>query len=133
MIPMLIALSVFSGCSTRQIAESAVSAADDWQDGTPGALVRGEPEHLNAAVRYAASRHGLAVTSISDTDDGRVYELVSMRDEPGRVWVTGLGGLEADASGALLIRSRIGRFGSPAREREFEAAIGRRLAARSRD
>ena len=133
MVWLLASLCLLSGCSGPEFAQSPTSASDF--DAAPGAgtLVRGEPEHLDAAVRYAASRHGLAVTSISATDDERVYELVSVRDEPCWLWVTGLAGVAAHESGQLVARAQIGRFGASEREREFEAAIGRRLASKSHD
>ncbi len=119
---------VFSGCSSGGSGTGHAETLQSIGFRDQGAAGRGQLANLDAAVRFAAGRHSLAVTSISDIDDTRLYELLSIRDEPCWVRVDGLAGLRAGPMGEVTVRCRIGRFGDPGREAQFERAIAARLA-----
>ncbi len=79
-------------------------------------------DDLPPAVRFAASREGIAVLALDIDEQGiHRFKLTTTNDEPSLLVVTPLG------EGRWDFAATIGRFGDPERERRFTRAIRDRL------
>jgi hypothetical protein len=87
------------------------------------AVARGDWDDVEASAVIAAGRAEMAVITVSPSDDRIVIDLTTVGDEPARVVVRRSAGDES----LLEAECRVGRFGEPAWERRFLAALARRL------
>ena len=94
------------------------------------------PSDLDAAVRFAAGRHGLAVTSIilDPVSETRTYELMSVYNETGTLTLTPATGrptslivTDDPAASNYVADLSVGRFGRPDTERAFFEEFRSRL------
>lgn len=120
---------------------SAISAAACTSSNRPAGGVGGEPgdgvtnritaipRDLDPAVRYAASRHDMAVEHITTgADNTRTYELITIRNEPVLVEARSDAWPADDrAATSMTIEARVGRFGDADRERALVREIIARL------
>lgn len=114
---MLIGLAACGGGVQR----SAIPARIGWGD-------------VDAAVRVAASGLDIAVLRVvEESERVRVYELTTIRDEPGRLRVEWHGeALEEVDVRMAEMTCRLTRFGDPARERAFVETVRSWRATQSR-
>lgn len=119
------------GCAAEEGERARPSSARvDTAAAGQRALARGEWGDLDAAVRFAASRHQMAVVSITDEgSDRREYELQTIREEDVIVVITTRGRPAADPRDSVDVRiwAAIGRFGDPEREQALVTTIRDRL------
>lgn len=80
---------------------------------------------VDAAVRVASSENEFAVVRVVEEGDRvRVYEMVSVRDEPGTLRVEWGGDAEAMATvKEAALECRLTRFGDAGRERAFVESV----------
>jgi hypothetical protein len=97
--------------------------------------VRGDWDDLDAAVEVAASKVEMSVLSSTDpSSNPRVFRLVTVTDEPGRLTVrrsppTRPPGASPPAPELFQVEASVGRFGDPQREQALIDAFRRRLEA----
>lgn len=82
------------------------------------------PELIAPALRFACGRNEMAIIDQRTSDDGTlIYELVTLRDEPGEVVATPV------AQDRWRITATVGRFGNADEQAALLAALGDRIHA----
>lgn len=84
--------------------------------------VTADADLLRPALLFACGRSGLAIMDETEQEDGTiVFELISLRDEPGTLTAT------PDGDGGWRIAATVGRFGDAEQEGALLAQLGDRI------